>query len=125
MLGNLRTGLVVAFAVGICTAVCLTSVAQAQENVSAVDENRETTYYPQPTYRPDPRFIIHEKAQARAYQRQARLASMSWYGMSNSRPMAATTPFMSRYSPVWEMPGGRPYSWHPTYRWPAYSYYVR
>jgi hypothetical protein len=125
MLDKRKTGFVVALGFGICTAVCATSVAQGQKEVSAVDENRETTYYPQPTYRPEPRFIIHEKAQARAYQRQARLASMSWYGISSSRPTTATTPFMSRYGSVWEMPGGRPYSWYPTYGWPAYSYYVR
>ena len=33
--------------------------------------------------------------------------------MSNGRPIGAPTPFMSRYSPVWEMPGGRPFSWYP------------
>src|SRR5439155_15239195 len=59
----------------------------------------------------DARAIVQQKALVRAEQRQERMASMSWYGMSNSRPNAATTPFTSRYSSVWEMPGGRPYSW--------------
>ena len=59
------------------------------------------------------RALAQHKAQVRAEQRQARLASMSWYGMSNGRPIGAPTPFMSRYSPVWEMPGGRPFSWYP------------
>jgi hypothetical protein len=106
-------------------AACTPLVAQELDEVAAAADERDSNYYPQPAYRPNPRAIIHEKAQVRAYQRQARLASMNWYGMSNSRPMAATTPFTSRYSPVWEMPGGRPYSWYPTYRWPTYSYFVR
>jgi len=61
------------------------------------------------------RTIVQQKAQVRAEQRQERMASMNWYGMSNSRPNAATTPFTSRYSSVWEMPGGRPYSWTPSW----------
>lgn len=67
--------------------------------------------------------IIQQKAQVRAEQRQDRMASMSWYGMSNSRPNAATTPFTSRYSSVWEMPGGRPYSWNPSWSRPDYVLY--
>jgi len=46
------------------------------------------------------------KGPSAAEQRQERMASMNWYGMSNSRPNAATTPFTSRYSSVWEMPAG-------------------
>lgn len=68
----------------------------------------------------DARSIVQQKAQIRAEQRQDRMASMSWYGMSNSRPNAATTPFTSRYSSVWEMPGGRPYSWTPAWSRPNY-----
>ena len=74
------------------------------------------------------RTIIQQKAQVRAEQRQARLASMNWYGMSNSRPTASPTPFTSRYSPLWEMPGGMPYSWHPEYTYnnrTSYLYYWR
>ena len=113
-----------ALAAGVYLAAGSPLAAQGPDNQAVVVEERESTYYPQPTYRPDPRSIIHQKAQARAYQRQARLASMSWYGMSNSRPMAASTPFTSRYSPVWEMPGGRPFAWHPN-SWPTQVYYVR
>ncbi len=77
-----------------------------------------STYAP-PTYEPNPKMIVQQNAQLRAQQRQLRLASLAWYGMSNSRPMASPTPFATRYSPVWEMPGGRPFAWHdwnrPTY----------
>jgi hypothetical protein len=90
-----------------------------------LDEERDASwYYQPPKYQSNTRAIIQEKAQTRAYQRQERLAAMSWYGMSNSRPTAAPTPFTSLYSPVWQMPGGRPYAWYPR-GWPTYVVYVR
>ncbi len=110
---------------GVFMAACTPITAQEFETLTTEIQERDTTYYQQPSYRPNTAAIIHEKAQARAYQRQARLASMSWYGMSNSRPQASPTPFTSRYSPTWEMPGGRPYSWYPSYRWPGYVHYVQ
>jgi len=114
-----------ALTIGICMAACAPITAQDFGSMTSELEARETSYYQQPVYRPNTLSIIHEKAQVRAAQRQARLASLNWYGMSNSRPQAASTPFTSRYSPVWEMPGGKPYSWHPTYQWPGYAAYVR
>ena len=70
---------------------------------------------------------IQRKAEARAEQRQARLASMSWYGMSNGRPTGGPTPFTSRYGPTWESPGGRPFSWYPSYTYtsPTVVWYRR
>jgi hypothetical protein len=116
---------VMGFAVGICLADYSPLAAHESRNRPGVDDDRDaSSYYPAPTPRPEPRAIIHAKAQARAYERQSRLASMSWYGMSNSRPIATTTPFTSRYSPLWEMPGGRPYSWHAG-SWPTYVLYTR
>jgi hypothetical protein len=115
-----------AIAIGVCLfAGSLVAAQDLDLSTSSLDEERDSTYYQTPTYRPDPRSIVIQRAQARAAQREARLASLSWYGMSNSRPQAASTPFTSRYSPTWEMPGGKPYSWYPTYRWPGYGYYVR
>jgi hypothetical protein len=116
------------YSLAVAISVCLFAgtLGAAQDlDLSALDEERDSTYYQTPTYRPDPRSIVIQRAQARAAQREARLASLSWYGMSNSRPQAASTPFTSRYSPVWETPGGKPYSWYPTYRWPGYGNYVR
>jgi hypothetical protein len=81
-----------------------------------------STYTAPPAYEPNPRFIVQQNAQTRAQQRQLRLSSMAWYGMSNSRPTASPTPFASRYSPVWEMPGGRPYAWF-TFNRPTYLIY--
>jgi hypothetical protein len=106
----------------VCFALCLTTcaaVARAQEaeTQSTADAQRsENYYYQQPNYQPNPRAIIHQKALARSAQRDARLASLNWYGMYNARPTAAPTPFTTLYSPVWQMPGGRPYAWYPTWR---------
>ena len=112
--------------VAACVSAFSPLVAQEIGGASRLGEDRDQSlYYQQPTsYRPDTRAIIHQKAQTRAYQRQARLASLNWYGMSNGRPIAAPTPFTSLYSPVWQMPGGRPFAWH-TSRWPTYVYYTR
>jgi hypothetical protein len=116
---------VFALTFGIFLAACAPITAQDFGSLTTAMEERDATFYSQPTYRPNSLAIIHAKAQSNAYQRQARLASLSWYGMSNSRPQAAPTPFTSRYSPVWEMPSGRPYAWHPNYQWPGYTHYVR
>jgi hypothetical protein len=105
----------------------LTGYSHAQDlstSDDAAPQREESWYREQPTYKPDTRAIVHQKAQIRADQRQARLASLSWYGMSNSRPTGAPTPFTSRYSPVWEMPGGRPFAWYPYVR-PGYVMYWR
>lgn len=71
------------------------------------------SWYESSTQQPTPRMIIQQKAQVRAYQRMARIESMKWYGMSASRPLASTTPFMGIPSPRWQMPGGRPFAWTP------------
>jgi hypothetical protein len=108
--------------------MCLAGVAVAQEPAgrqpTTGEEPRESWYYQGPVYRADARAIVQQKAQARALQRQARLASLAWYGMSNSRPTAAPTPFTSLYSPVWQQPGGRPFAWYASNR-PTYIFYSR
>jgi hypothetical protein len=87
------------------------------ETQSPMDPPRsDSSYYQQSNYQPNPRAIIHQKALARSSQRDARLASLNWYGMYNARPTAAPTPFTSLYSPVWQVPGGRPFAWYPTWR---------
>jgi hypothetical protein len=78
-----------------------------------------------PSYETTPPRTIHQQnAIARGQQRQARMASMAWYGMSNSRPVATASPFATMYSPAWQMPGGRPFAWHHYLAWPTtYVYY--
>jgi hypothetical protein len=105
-----------------CVAMWLTvcaAVTTAQQPAAASPTKlprNESGYYQQPNYQTSPRAIIHQKAFARSAQRDARLASLNWYGMYNARPTAAPTPFTSLYSPVWQVPGGRPYAWYPTWR---------
>src|SRR5690606_39189677 len=78
-------------------------------------ESSEERYYDSSQYaKPTPQEIIQYKAQIRAQQRMTRMASMEWYGMSASRPRASVTPFPGLYSPVWQMPGGRPLAWTPS-----------
>lgn len=100
--------------------VCLsasTAMGQIPRNASteeaaSVDDTESRYYSPSPA--PTPQEIIQYKAQVRAQQRMTRMASMEWYGMSASRPRASVTPFTGMYSPVWQMPGGRPFAWSPT-----------
>ena len=109
----------------ICSPLAAGNIGNIGDRSPASLSSDQSWYYNQPTsYQPNPRQIIHQKAQARALARQARLASLRWYGMSNSRPTAASTPFMSLYSPVWQMPGGRPFAWY-TSRRPVYVVWYR
>lgn len=91
-----------------------------------VEVERDQTWYRQreTSYRQDTRAIIQQKAQVRSAQRTARIASLNWYGMSNARPTAGPTPFMTMYSPAWQQPGGRPFAWNSTF-WPTSVVYVR
>lgn len=77
-------------------------------------EAPDSWYEESPTIaQPTPQMIIQQKAQMRAMQRIARMESMKWYGMSASRPLYNATPFSGVPSPRYEMPGGRPFAWHP------------
>jgi hypothetical protein len=107
----------------VCSGPCL--AAGNLMSVTTGEEQQDQSWYrEQSSAKADSLAIIQQKAQIRAEQRNSRMASMQWYGMSNSRPQGAVTPFTSRYSPVWEMPGGKPYSWYPQAR-PGYVMYWR
>jgi len=103
----------------------ISAPAQAEDfdQKPSVRQDADQTWYYQPStnYQPNPRAIVHQKAMARAQQRAHRMASMSWYGMSNLRPTASPTPFTTMYSPAWQMPGGRPFAWYTTGR-PTYVF---
>jgi hypothetical protein len=50
----------------------------------------------------DPTLAMRRRAEHTAWQRRYRLASMQWYGFSNSRPSWNPTPFMTgTFSPSW------------------------
>jgi hypothetical protein len=58
-----------------------------------------------------PQDLTRVRAAREADQRKERLAAMRWYGYSNSRPMAAATPFTSQYGPRWVGGRNNPYFW--------------
>ena len=69
-------------------------------------------YYSQEQRRhDDPRQAVRRKAEFVSQQRALRIASMKWFGMSNSRPLASTSPFMDEYSPTWIGNSYHPYHW--------------
>jgi hypothetical protein len=71
-------------------------------------------YYSQELRRhDDPKQAVRRKAEYVAQQRTLRIESMKWYGMSNSRPIASTSPFMDEYSPSWVGNSSHPYNWIP------------
>jgi len=59
----------------------------------------------------NPELIVRRRSEQAAAERKARIASRAWYGVSNSRPQAHTTPFMYHYSPSWTPNAKYPYSW--------------
>ena len=108
-------------------AICASAgAADDPEDRQPAEATPEQSWYAnQPSnYQLNARQIVQQKAMTRSALRQARLSSMSWYGMCNSRPMATATPFMSLYSPTWQMPGGRPFGWFTGER-PVYVFWDR
>lgn len=60
----------------------------------------------------DPQHMVRRQAEFETQQRMHRMAAMRWYGMSNSRPTAGITPFMSpTYAPAWRSNSRDPYLW--------------
>jgi hypothetical protein len=97
----------------------------APMNTDAGEESHEQSWNREQrsnTKKEDARAIVQQKAQARGEQRNDRLATSAWYGISNSRPTSSATPWGSRYGSQWEMPGGRPNSWYPAYARPNYVF---
>ena len=64
----------------------------------------------------DPKVAVRRKAEFAAAQRQQRLATQKWYGISNARPTVNATPWGSLYSPTWTASASRPYGWIPSGR---------
>lgn len=96
----------------------------AKRDPAAAEDRDQWEYGQSYVQRPEPRDIIQQKAIARSHQRMARMAAMRWYGMYNERPTASPMPFTTVYSPVWQMPGGRPYAWYHR-GWASYSIVVQ
>jgi hypothetical protein len=72
----------------------------------------------------DPQQAVRRKAELKASQRADRLATMKWFGFSNSRPQANPVPFMSVYSPTWVGNGYDRYDWVGT-NWPSGTVFLQ
>jgi hypothetical protein len=60
----------------------------------------------------DPKMAVRAQADLRARQRQCRLETMKWFGLSNSRPRVSSDPYNGDYSPGWVAnPGYYPWRW--------------
>jgi hypothetical protein len=90
----------------------LTQTGRGTRELAPASVTPDMWYYSQEKQRhDDPKQAVRRKAEFATQQRQMRIASMKWYGMSNSRPTASTTPFMDEYSPSWIGNGYHPYHW--------------
>jgi hypothetical protein len=70
----------------------------------------------------DPKVILRARAEYRTQERQRRLESMRWFGMSNSRPRASSDPIHGDYSPSWvSNPGYYPWRWNGVAQSSGYS----
>ncbi len=68
----------------------------------ALQPTAEMWFYEQErTRHEDPKAAVRRRAEYRAAQRENRIESLRWFGMSNSRPSASVTPFTGTYAPTW------------------------
>lgn len=83
------------------------------EAPSLTSATPEMWFYEQERARQEsPKYAVRRKAELRSTQRQQRLATMKWYGMSNTRPTANPTPLFSTYAPTWVSGAADPLRWH-------------
>jgi hypothetical protein len=69
-------------------------------------------FYEQESRRHDsPENAVRRKAEFQTHQRQMRMASREWFGMSNSRPTVNPTPVMGTYAPTWIGNSNNPSYW--------------
>jgi hypothetical protein len=60
----------------------------------------------------NPKVAVRKAAEFRAEQRQRRLETMHWFGLSNARPYASSDPIHTDYSPGWASN-----NYYAPYRW--------
>ena len=64
----------------------------------------------------DPKEAVRRKAEFRANQRDSRIATRRWFGLSNVRPQVSPDPFNGDYAPRWSS-NNRYYP----FRWQGYG----
>jgi hypothetical protein len=78
------------------------SVSPSDSSVGTLAPTPEMWFYEQErTRHDDVKLSIRRRAEQRGQERQARLASQKWYGISNSRPTVSPTPWFNGYSDHW------------------------
>ena len=68
-------------------------------------------YSQEPRRHDDPALAVRRKAEFQAEQRMSRLASLKWYGYSNSRPEINFISNPGTYTQGWGGPGWNGYGW--------------
>ena len=86
--------------------------AEPAVSVTATPGTPEMWFYQQyqQEYK-DPQVMIRKAAEAKVAERQRRIASLQWFGMSNSRPRAWSDPYNGDYGPTWVSGGFFPQQW--------------
>lgn len=89
--------------------------ADQEISIGEFPPTQEMWFYQQELKRQqDPKLAIRRRAEMRAQQREQRLASQEWYGISPSRPPANFTPWTGGlYSPSWNGNSREPFRWMP------------
>ncbi|HEV3138362.1 MAG TPA: hypothetical protein VGZ26_10670 [Pirellulales bacterium] len=83
-------------------------------SVGVLTPTPEMWFYEQERARhDDPKLTIRRRAELRGLGRQDRLASLKWYGLSNSRPNVSITPWFGSYSANWSSNTPDPMRWRP------------
>ena len=83
-------------------------------STSSLSTTPEMWLYQQEQARHDnPKQAVRRKAELRCAERQNRIESMKWYGLSNSRPIATPTPWFGAYLPGWASNSSDPQRWRP------------
>ena len=110
----------------VLTAVALVTKAPAQEpaapeptpaRAARPPQTDNADFYRQRLRRYDEgAMAVRRKAQYRAQQRMNRIAALKWFGISNSMPIASTTPWSGLYSAAWVSNTRRPQAWMGTTR---------
>ena len=85
----------------------------------STDESSSSTSEKYRLFQPamDTKSLVLRNATIRADQRRRRLATRKWFGYSSARPIAAASPFMTHYSPMWTSNPWTPNHWYGVY-WP-------
>ena len=88
------------------------SVSPSDSSVGTLVPTPEMWFYEQErTRHDDVKLSIRRRAETRGQERQARLASQKWYGISNSRPTVSPTGWLNGYSDHWGSNTANPIRW--------------